>query len=388
MADSKNSDIVEQLMSLDKRTLATRAAKQLGIYRRQIAEKDRVIANYTSKKEQAESEAQKIIAEARVREASILEEAEKVKNSAQAVKAEAEREAQITKGNANAEADAIIETRLAEARGKISELEGKRDEAKRSAIALNQNVADSYAEIIAHLEENISNIKDLQSRLMVVSSEIEAEDFKKFEMSEFVSNPSAPEPSYSEDDFDMDDDSDLLLDDQFAAAAVLLGDDLDEDYSVLNQPETVEANPSASEPGFDAPAQTPASDDFDDFVFEDDLGDELEEVTPAAGIDPFAAQMDDFDADGDDDFGDIAGASADEPSQDGGFRSFTSSFPIIGDEPAEQPASGDEVDDFGDILDDDLDDFSSQPQDTLYVPERPANAVPSSAPRRKKGSWL
>ena len=157
MANSNQDAVIEQLMALDKRTLATRAAKQLGKYQKQIVKKDKLIADLTAQKSRAQLEADSIINDARQQASAMSEEARNAKADADRRLQAAIDEASRKVSNANAEADSIVETKLAQARADIERLETRRDEAKRTAIALNKNIIEEYDMVSAKIAEQISS---------------------------------------------------------------------------------------------------------------------------------------------------------------------------------------------------------------------------------------
>lgn len=169
-------------------------AKKLSDANKQIQQKDKLIADFTSQRERANREAEQVLTAAKEQAALIRKEADRREEEAEKRIAEVNADVARKIANANAEADSIVESRLNQARADIENVESRREEAKRSAIALNRNIVERYDSLISDVEEQISRFKDMQQSLNDFNVDIEAEDFKKFNMDDYVT-PKAPAPS-------------------------------------------------------------------------------------------------------------------------------------------------------------------------------------------------
>lgn len=341
MADRNQEAVIEQLMALDKRTLATRAAKQLGKYQKQLIKKDALIADLTAQKSRAQIEADGIISDARQNARAMSEEARVAKADAERRLQEASYEADRKVNNAQAEADSIVETRLLQARQDIEKLEARRDEAKRSAIALNRNIIEEYDNIADKIAAQISGIKDMQTRLRELSATIESEDFKRFDINDYVSSSTAA--AVPKSSFIFSDDEDLLAETDIRKFS---GIDDDDDYAPV-----VRRKEEPEDDDFDF-------DDMDDLDFDDDLDDDPDDDISADDLSDFADELDS------------------DTFSGGRPKSFTDAFMAIA------PTMGDDdIDDFDfddDILDDDDDDTP------LVVPQKPNRSQRKGGPAR----WL
>lgn len=363
MTDNNKDAIVERLKNLTRPELQgmlVDSAKKLGAAQKQIQQKDKLIADFTSTRERAKREADVIIAEAQEQARKMRTEAARSQAAAEAKIEEAETEVARKLANANAEADSIVEARLNQAKVEIRQLEERRDATKRSAIALNRNIAEQYDTLIEDVEKQISRFRDMKEKLVTSALEIEAEDFKKFDVADYVTTVAPakeekPEPSHAKASvettvkpiLDVDTDDIQLEDDEIGALAELLEDNFDE--------------PDEDESGI-------VMESDDTLVTDDDLA--------------FLNSDFDFDMDfGNDD--EAEGVDEDDIFADGKMKSFTDSFMVV------KPTDDD--DDLGEldidsILDDD-DDFFSEPE------EEPARLnIPPRRSRRSggasKSTWL
>lgn len=352
MADKNQEAVIEQLMALDKRTLATRAAKQLGRYQKEIVRKDKLIADLTAQKSKAQIEADGIINDARQNARAMSEEARVAKADAERRLQEASYEADRKVNNAQAEADSIVETRLRQARVDIEKLEGRRDEAKRAAIALNRNIIEEYDNIADKIAAQISGIKDMQTRLRELSATIESEDFKRFDINDYVSSSTVAATTASKSSFIFgDDEEDLLAETDIRKFSGI--DDDDDDYApVVHAKKSAPVVEEDDLDDFDF-------DDMDDLDFDDDLDDDMDDDISAADLSDFADELDDEDT-----------------FTSGRPKSFTDAFMAIA-----PTMDDDDIDDFDfddDILDDDDDDTP------LVVPQKPNRSQRKGGPAR----WL
>lgn len=334
------------------------SAKKIGAAKQQLKQKDKLIADFTSQKEKTKREAEKIIAAAKEQARSITEDAEKKEAQARHRIEEADAEVSRKLTNANAEADSIVESRLAEAKSEIEKIENRREEAKRSAIALNKNIIERYDTLITEVEEQISRFRDMQESINSFNVEIEAEDFKKFDMSDYVTTtpkPAKKSKAVSEEIIevakpilDVDNDDTEIDDEELAALAFVFDED----------------------------------EDFDDESEEEEIPDleESELITEA----DLAFLEEDFDFNDISGFKDVVAEDIEEDDDDifanGKMKSFTDSFMAV--------RATDDDDDLGDI---DIDSILDDDDDEEPVPA-PKVTVPARRHRRSNrshpGQWL
>lgn len=328
------------------------SAKKIGAVKHQLKQKDKLIADFTSQREKTKREADKIIASAKEQAQLITEDAEK--KEAQAKKRIEEVDAEVARKltNANAAADSIVESRLNEAKSEIEKIEARREEAKHSAIALNKNIIERYDTLITEVEEQISRFKDMQESLNDFNVDIEAEDFKKFNMSDYVTT-TKPEKKATvrakdvveevettvKPILDVDNDDTELNDEDLEALAYVFDDE--EDFDEVEEEEVPDLDDSELISDDDL-AFLKEDFDFSELSFDDEETDEVDD---------------------------------DDIFADGKMKSFTDSFMAV-------RASDDDDDDLDDLdIDSILDD-----DDETEVDETPKVNIPARRRRRSNRS--
>lgn len=330
------------------------SAKKIGAAKHQLKQKDKLIADFTSQREKTKREAEKIISSAKEQAKTIT--ADATKKEAEARKRVEEADAEVARklANANAEADSIVESRLAEAKSEIEKIENRREEAKRSAIALNKNIIERYDTLITEVEEQISRFRDMQESLNGFNVEIEAEDFKKFDMSDYVTS-AKPEKKTK-----------VQLPDIAPATKPVL--DVDNDDTELND-EDLEALAFV----FDD------EEDFED-VEEEDLP-ELDD-SDLISDDDLAFLQEDFDFNDLGGFEDVEEETDDDTFANGKMKSFTDSFMAV--RPTEDDEDLDDLD-IDSILDDDEEEEDDESA-KMTLPPRPRRGRRSN--RSNPGHWI
>ena len=307
---NKQDDIIDQLMALDKETLAKRAAQRLGKYQKELQKRDRLIADLTAQRDRAEEEASEIIKDAHRQAYMIKQEAQAVKDRAEHKLQKVEEDVARKIANANAEADSIVETHLSAASSKINELEGKRIEAKRMALVLNSNIDDECEHMLEKLENYMSGIRDLQAKIHEISADIEAEDFKTFDMRDYITPKKqtvevAPQTEIEEEKnttFDEDD---------FAVLGDLLSEEASSssDYTYIpEEPEEKESDVLETEKDEEAYEDKYEDDDLDFSDIDDIIAENKAEEQPKEDMKSFTTAfmaIDDSDDEDDLDFDDI-----------------------------------------------------------------------------------
>lgn len=439
--EKKEQAIIEQVVkNYSKRDLAVKAAKQIGRQQKQIedlqvqvekqqeelAKKDRLIADLTAQKSRAQLEANGIIAEARQQEKAIRTKAEALKADAERRAREMDDEVSRRMENAEAEADSIVETRLLQAKTDIEKLEGQRNEAKRMSTNLNANIIEAYDELIDQMNVQLSEMKDMQVRLQDLSSVIDIEDFKKFDINDYVSSSVMEEPEKPLDAVSIkdDDDGDLFSLTQLDALTDSVRES--DNYAVKYEPKIeeqtkeaevfpVDKTPKETEPqeptvqynkkieeDIKLEKTKPAvvldtessfgndDDDEDDDVFDFELNDDsdFEEDDDFSNLDAFAAALDDDEQVEDDDLDEEDVFDDVDVYDDGKAKSFTDAFMAVS--PTVSQDDNDDIDDFDfdDILDDASDDDDlevvEEAKSPLIVPQRPNRSQRKGGPAR----WL
>lgn len=357
--------ILAKLQRLDKSQLQgmlVNSARELGKAQKQIEKKDALIADFTSQRERNKRQAAAIINDAKRKADAMKDDARRLQQEAEQRSADVEEEVSKKLANANAEADSIVETRLAQAQNDIRRLEERRDASKRSAIKLNKNIIDQYDKIITGVEDQISGFRDMQQKLRQFNADIESEDFKKFDVSDFVTITQKPD----DDDFidskygnakatvnsalehvsmgDLE-----LNDDELSALSGILGNNGDD----LDFSDALEADDDSSDNGEDE-----YDFDYDTDVVNDDFN------------------FDDADDDDDDDDNDDDGNFSDKT-----MKSFTDSFMAV------PGKSQDDDDDYFDDADDDDDSLDSLIDDSDDIPRTSSNTSKKqlNVPKRKHG---
>lgn len=284
---------------------------------KQLLQKDKLIADFTSQKERSKREAEYVITKAKEQAKQIEANATKLEEAAKKHIQECEEEIARKLSNANAQADSIVESRLTEAKNEIERIETQREEAKRSAIALNKNIIDKYNTLIEDVEKQISSFKDMQQNLSDFSIEIEAEDFKKFNMEDYVTTSSRVKTSSSTSKtelsvkpiIDVDNDDTDLNDIDLDNLAYIFDEeedlaDMGDDFEETDGPELLSDDDLAYlQEDFDFDTEFDiednSSDDLDDFTADDDL---FSDGTMKSFTDSFMAVRS---SDDDDDLDDI-----------------------------------------------------------------------------------
>lgn len=285
----------------------------------EIENKDKLISDYSIKREELKAQANKLMREVKLRANSIEKEAkrradaitsEAVKQRTQAEKKIREADAQVANklANANAEADSIIETKLIEAEDEIRALEAKRAQAKKRALTFNKSVVNQYDGIIRGVSGTINDIEKMKRQLVQSSREIERENFKRFEIDDYVSTVGHARSSSSLDDYglsttkrkrksktsylDYDEDDSLydLSDDDLSFLNDDEDDDMDADYEPMRMSDgkkalsftdsfmAVKPKPASSSASASRSSVSSIDDDFSNALSDyDNLGMEIDD---------------------------------------------------------------------------------------------------------------
>lgn len=367
------------------------AREQLVIKNGQISQQNKLISDYSSNRDAERRKASNIIEQARARASAIEREAEKqaeaITSEAEQARARAERrvreaDAEVADKltSANAEADNIIAMRLQQAKHDIENIETRREMSRRSAIKLNRNIITRYDSLSNDISSMIGTIGDMQSKLEEFNGDIETENFKNFDINEYVKSK-----------VNVDDDYDIL-DRQHRAnrktrtrrshaasktytqpkpGGKNLLDSLSEDYDYETTPKQVKRSTNITKQSTQIPTMPSSSvDDFDD-----DLDFEIPTINDDSDL-----------------LANINDNGSDQPSVPNGAMSFTGSFMAVGaNKKASQPEStDDDFDGIDDILNDSgLDDFDEL-DDIDDVQPIPHIKAPETRSTRSQGpsTWL
>lgn len=351
-------DRIQSMSRNELKDLLVASSRKLGQAQAAIVQKDRLIADFTSQRERAKMDAEKLMEQARTQAKSIKEEAKLLEEQAERRVEEANAEVARKLANANAEADSIVQSRLTQAQADIEKLEAKREEAKRAAIALNKNIAEQYDVLIKDVEGQLSAFKDMKDKLSDFNIDISSEDFKKFDMSDFVTIASTPSPQPAptreakkrepvavvpKPVVDVEEDDMQLNDEDLEILSGVLSDNFDEfedGHGVIPEDDEV--------------ADTLLSDDDMDFLNSDDFD------LSSLGFD-------------DDDLSDF---DDDDVYADGKMKSFTDSFMKVAPSDSDDDLSDIDIDS---ILDEDDEVIEEEPQ--IKIPPRPQRPHSNGAPR-------
>lgn len=188
MSDKKR-EVISQLNRWsvpELREKLLEVSKKLGEANRQIQQKDRLIADFTAGKEKTKREAEAIISSAQARAREIERATERSEAELHQKRAEVDAEVSRKLANAHAEADSIVEAQLNQAKSEIRALEARRDTVKRNTINLNTAIIERYDDLIEEISGQMSRFRDMKESLSTFNAEIESEDFKKFDIADYV----------------------------------------------------------------------------------------------------------------------------------------------------------------------------------------------------------
>lgn len=421
MSGTNKNSVIEKLQSLDNEQLQkmlVESARKLGQAQKQIEKKDKLIAEFTSQRERTRRRAESIIDNARLQAEQIKAESQKAEKESQKRIDSTNAEIAQKLANANAEADSIVESKLAKAKKDIKKLESQRDEAKRTAIQLNKNIIERYDELISDVQGQLAGYKDIQDKLDKLNVDIESESFTKFDINDFIASSNTGDnrsfelsrnaPHITADEVQKAQPARISLnDDELKALNLIMGDTDEEDNDVTHDSlsaqddnniffdaDDIVSEPKKNAPNAPARSSNPSSDD--DFL-SDALNLPPTVTSTPQTPDGHQKQHSDNSSPKND-----SAPNSKVVLDDKTFKSFTDNFPVVSDKDKSDDADFDLNDiDIDALLDDDnLDDLMKSiqadndvptPKSTVGHPQTPQLTVPKRRSRSGNGhpaQWL